>query len=67
MQNVAEGGLLATAGVPLASTLNKKLRNNSESEYRGCLYQLNNESTSKNPKKQQPTENQKNTKYQNFS
>jgi len=38
----------------------KKLRNNSESEYRGCLYQLKKR---KHFKKQQPAENQKNSKY----
>ena len=37
---VAEGGPLATIGVPLTNTLKKELRKNSQSEYRGCLFQL---------------------------
>jgi len=67
-QNVAEGGrpIVYRTGVmkgPLANTQKKTLRNNSEP---GCLYWLKNENTSKNAKKQ-PTESQKNTKYQNIS
>jgi len=67
VQNLVEGGPLATGVGPTGQHTQKKLRNDSESEYRGCLYQLKNENTSKNAKKQQPTENQKNTKHQNIS
>jgi len=67
VQNVVEGVPLAIVRGAEEATLKIKLRNDSESEYRGCLYQLQtNENTLEN-KKKQPNETQKSTKYQNVS
>jgi len=66
VQNLVEGGPLANVGGAQEPTLKIKLRNDSESEYRGCLYQLKKRKYSKKRKKQ-PNETQKNTKYQNVS
>jgi len=58
VQNLAEEGPLATVGGATSQQTQKKLRNNSESEYRGCLYQLKKRKHLKNANKQ-TTENQK--------
>jgi len=56
-QNLAEGGPLVTVGGSTSQYTKKKLRNNSESEYRRCLCQLKKRKYLKKRKKQQPTEN----------
>jgi len=65
-QKIFKGGPFANVGGPLAKHSEKKLRNNGEP---GCRYWLKKRKRPKNQKckKQQPTENQKNSKYQNAS